>query len=245
MITKIVKYPLFLFEDRLEGLNLSMLSWLVALLACVFLVPGAYSIEVSFSAENRDDSVSIESGYDVDTDVSVSEESTASFDQPAIENTRSVSGTGDINAFQSYSGSVGYFGQADLDASGVSGTFRGTASLRPSAMSASQSGSFVGISTDTGMSLTSKGNSVDVSSGMTSGTITTSQNIWTGSAEGAQNTQIIGAASGYIDTGGYTLGDVEWTFDHMEPLADGNAIYYQTVSADGTVTFSIDWWPNV
>jgi hypothetical protein len=184
----------------------------------------------------------------------VSEESTASFNQPAIENTRSLSGTGEIRAFQSYSGSSGYFGQAYLDSSGVSGTLRGTASLTPSAMRSSQSGLFSGDLTDMGMSLTSKGNSVDVSSGMTYGTVTTSQNIWTGSAEGSQDTQIIGAASGYVDTGGYTLvpGGVEFKLDHQELLLgadgkplDGNLIYYQAVSADGNVTFSIDWLPIV
>jgi len=80
----------------------------VALLACVFLVPGAFSIEIGFSAENGGESTSLSSSYDVDTDVSVKEESTASFGQPAIENTRSVSGTGNIKATQSYMGSNGY-----------------------------------------------------------------------------------------------------------------------------------------
>jgi len=98
-----------------------------------------------------------------------------------------------------------------------------------------------------GMCLTNKGNSIDISSGMTSGKLTTDQNIWTGSAEGAQDTQISGAASGYIDTGGYTPGNVEWTFDHQEPVAgtDGNLIYSQGVCADGTIVFSVDWLPCV
>ncbi len=184
----------------------------------------------------------LNSVYNLDDSVSASESSSASFGRVGITDTRSVSGTGDINALQSYSGSSGYSGQADLDASGVSGTFRGTASLTPSAMSASQSGSFAGDSTDTSMSLTSKGNSVDVSSGMTLGRITTSQNIWTGSAEGAQDTQITGAASGYCDTQG-----LAWTFDRRERLVntDGYLINYQAVSADGTISWASDWLPDV
>jgi hypothetical protein len=212
---------------------------------------GAMAIDVFFSAEDGGESVSISDEYDVSTSVSVSEESEAKFGNVEMTNSRWVAGSGDANAVQSFSGSSGYFGQADLDASRVSGTLRSTASLTPSAMSASQSGSFAGDSTDSGMSLTSKGNSVAVSSGMTSGTITTSQNIWTGSAEGSQDTQIIGADSGYIDTRGYVIGDTEWTFVRNEitlgedgkPL--GDLIIYKTVSADGTVIFSIDWWPNV
>jgi hypothetical protein len=246
-----LKYTHLLFDDRLEGIILSRRSWLAALLACVFLVPGAYCIEVVLSAEYGEDYASIESGYDVGTGVSVSEESSASFDQPAIENVRSVSGTGDVNAFQSYSGSSGYFGQSDLYAYGVSGTFEGSTSLTPSSMSAGQSGSFAGDSTDAGMSLTSKGNSVAVSSGMTSGAIVTSQNIWTGSAEGGQDTQITGADSGYIDTRGYVIDDIEWTFVRNEITLgedgkpSGDLIIYQTVSADGTVIISVDWLPCV
>lgn len=240
-----------LFNGSSEGIKLSSRSWLATLLACVFLVPGAYCIEVILSAEYGEDYASIESEYDVSTGVSVSEESSASFDQPAIESVRSISGTGDIDAFQSYSGSSGYLGQSALHAYGVSGTFNGAASLKPSSMRADHSGSFAGYSTDAGMSLTSQGNSVAVSSGMTSGSIVTSQNIWTGSAEGGQDTQITGADSGYIDTRGYVIGDIEWTFDRREitlgvdgkPL--GDLIVYKTVSADGNVTFSIDWLPCV
>jgi hypothetical protein len=61
----------------------------------------------------------------------VNEESEASFDQVKIENTRSVSGTGDINAAQMYSGSGGYKGSAILSAQGASGTLHGNAFLTP------------------------------------------------------------------------------------------------------------------
>ena len=79
------------------------------------------------------------------------------------------------------------------------------------------------------------------------GKITASQNIWTGSADAAQDTQINGAASGYVDTGGYTTVDGDWTFDHKEttPGLDGNLVYYQGVRADDTVIFTVDWLPCV
>jgi hypothetical protein len=85
-----------LIEDNRGGSKLSSAPWLVVLLACIFLLPEAYSIDVSLSAENGGDSVSIDSSYEVDTGVSVSEESEASFDEVGIENTRLVSGTGNI-----------------------------------------------------------------------------------------------------------------------------------------------------
>lgn len=222
---------------------------LIFFAVCFF--QGAMAIEVSFSAEDGGESVGISDEYNVSTGVSVSEESEANFGNVELTNSRWVAGSGDANAVQSYSGSSGYFGQAELDASGISGTLKSTASLTPSAMSASQSGSFTGDLADSGMSLTNKGNSIAVSSGMTFGTIVTTQNIWTGSAEGSQDTQIIGADSGYADTRGYVIGDTEWKFDHYEITLDkdgnptGNMVYYNAVTADGTVIISIDWLPFV
>ena len=94
---------------------MSWLSWLVVLFASVLLIPGAFSIDVGFSAGSGGESTDLSSSYDVDTGVSVSEESTTSPDQATIENTRSVSGTGDINAVQTYSGSEGYAWRCGLD----------------------------------------------------------------------------------------------------------------------------------
>jgi hypothetical protein len=47
------------------------------------------------------------------------------------------------------------------------------------------------------------------------------------------------------------MGDTEWTFDHQEIKFDkdgnpiGNMVYYNAVSADGTVMIAIDWLPIV
>ena len=158
----------------------------MALLACVFLVPGAYCIEIGFSAENGGESTDLSSSYDVDTGVSVSEESTASFDQPAIENTRSVSGTGDINAVQTYPGSGGYAGSATLSARDVSGTLQSNAILTPTS-SANQITSLSGDSADVSLSLNHQGDSLYMGSGMGSGSINTNQNVRTGSIIFAMN----------------------------------------------------------
>jgi hypothetical protein len=156
---------------------------LLGLLACLIsiLIPGAYSIEVGFSVENGGGSTDLSSSYDVDTGVSVSEESTASFGQPAIENTRSVSGTGDINAAQTYSGSRGYAGSATLSSQGVSGSLQGTACLTPRSVTASQDLSLSGKSVDTGMSLANEGDSANLGVVIASGMIDSSQGIQTGS----------------------------------------------------------------
>jgi len=99
-------------------------------------VPGTYSIEVGFSAENGGESTDLSSSYDVDTEVSVSEESTATFDQPSIQNTRLISGTGDVKAAQTYSGSCGYSGSAIFKTE--SGSLTASACLTPVSMNAFQ-----------------------------------------------------------------------------------------------------------
>ena len=109
------------------------------------------------------------------------EESTASFDQVKIENTRSVSGTGDINAVQTYSGSGGYVGSATLSSQGVSGSLKGNACLTPQSLTASQDLSLSGKSVDTGMSLANEGDSASLGVAITSGMIASQQGIQTGS----------------------------------------------------------------
>jgi hypothetical protein len=180
-----------------EGSKLSSAPWLVVLLACIFLLPEAYSIDVSLSAENGGDSVSIDSSYEVDTGVSVSEESEASFDEVGIENSRSISGSGDINAAQTYSGSGGYTGSATLNAKGVSGTLKGNTILTPSTLSASQIASLSGDSADVSLSLNHQGDLLYMGSGMGSGSLITSQNVQTGSVIGSQSSNIF-ANNGFV-----------------------------------------------
>lgn len=159
----------------------SSMRFILSVLLIVCSFQGALAIEVSFSAENGGEDTSIDSSYDVGTGVSVGEESTASFDQVKIENTRSVSGTGDINAVQTYSGSGGYVGSATLSSQGVSGSLKGNACLTPQSLTASQDLYLSGKSVDTGMSLANEGDSASLGVAITSGMIASQQAIQTGS----------------------------------------------------------------
>lgn len=162
--------------------NLARISRLLGLIAClIILVPGAYSIGVGFSAGNGGESVGLWSSYDVGTDVAVREVSKASFEKLAIENARSISGNGDINALQSYSGSSGYAGSATLYSQDVSGSFQGSALLTPEYLSARQDLSLSGGLVDTSMSLAYEGDSADLGVAIYSGSIDSSQSIETGS----------------------------------------------------------------
>ena len=153
---------------------MSWLSWLVVLFASVLLIPGAFSIEVGFSAGNGGESAGLSSNYDVGTDVSVSEESSASTDQAKIENRRTVSGTGDINAVQTYSGSEGYAGVAGLTASG-SGSLTSSAFLNPKYMTASQNIAASGSVDEAETSVNNRGSSAGVASSIKSGSLAADQ----------------------------------------------------------------------
>ena len=170
-------------------MKLSRVSWLVALLACVLLVQGAYSIDVGFSVESGGESASLESSYDVDTGVSVSEESTASPGQATIENSRSVTGTGDITASQTYSGSGGYSGTSFFKTG--AGSLASSASLNPTSLSALQIVSASGVS-NAEMGVINEG-TAHVDCNLISGSMTAAQSISTGSAQASCNAQLNGA----------------------------------------------------
>lgn len=196
------------------------------------------AISVGFSAGNGGESVSLSSNYDVGTDVSVSEESTASFDQLAIENTRSVSGTGDINVVQTYSGSGGYRGSANFMAVGT-GSLSGSASLNPESMNAMQDISALGESS-ADMAL-EYGGIARVGCDLYSGSINSVQSIHTGSGHGSQNVQGSGSLSASVSSSenslsamqeAYVIGGVLST--HQNAATDGSTIANQiTTLNDG------------
>lgn|GEM_PF-2252515 len=80
------------------------LSWLVVLLACCFLVPGAHAIEIAFSAEDGGDSFSFSGSFGADIKTPVSGEISVSPDLSAIyltgEFTSVLSGFCDMNAYE-------------------------------------------------------------------------------------------------------------------------------------------------
>jgi len=107
----------------------------------------------------------------------------ASFGQVGITDSRTLSGTGDIKASQSYSGSGGYAGSFTLDAQGASGNLQGSATLTPQTLTASQDLSLTGDLVDTSTSLTNEGDSATLGVAITSGKIDSSQSIQTGSVD--------------------------------------------------------------
>ncbi len=154
----------------------------LSLASLLFSVHTASAIEISFAAEEGSGSVDLTSDYDVDTDTSVSEEAEATFDgQAKIDDSRSLSGLGEIKAAQRYSGSSGYSGSAVFSASG-SGSLTGLASLNPQFMGSSQDVFIDG----SGHSFITAKDPIDNWAGVYAdtmkGSLSASQRAWTGSA---------------------------------------------------------------
>ena len=172
---------------------------MIVILLVVCSAQGGQAIDVSFSAENGGEEVGVSSSYDVDSDISVSESSSASFgNTPRIENSRQISGTGDANATQSCTGNT-YTSRSTYDASDASTSFSGSAILLPQSLSASQVAGASGGNADSSISVTQAGTTASISSGMTDGAMSSSQSIWTGSAHASQS---ISAAGEEVRFGG-------------------------------------------
>ena len=73
----------------MEGIEAVSAVMVSSTISVRFVYSGSFfAIDVSLSVDDGGESASLESSYDVDTDVAVSEESIAGADQPGIENTR-------------------------------------------------------------------------------------------------------------------------------------------------------------
>ena len=165
---------------------------MIVILLVVCSAQGGQAIDVSFSAENGGEEVGVSSSYDVDSDISVSESSSASFgNTPRIENSRQISGTGDANATQSCTGNT-YTSRSTYDASDASTSFSGSAILLPQSLSASQVAGASGGNADSSLSITQGGATASISGGMTGGAMSASQSIWTGSAHASQGLSAVG-----------------------------------------------------
>ena len=77
-------------------------SWLVVLFQVFSLFRELFRLRLGSLLETAESSLAYRVTTTSGTDVSVSEESSASPDQAMIQNERTVSGTGDINAVQTY-----------------------------------------------------------------------------------------------------------------------------------------------
>ena len=146
----------------------------------------AQAIEVSFSAESGGESVGIYDEYDVDAGVSVSEDSTAEFGDLNIQSNRKVSGSGDAKAIQSYSG-TDCSGQAMFAATSASLSLDGSAKLKPHSLCASQNFVVSGDQADSSLSVALGDSKAYVSGGVTQGSMSSVQEMWTGSAHVTQN----------------------------------------------------------
>lgn len=203
-------------------------SWLLALLVCLLFLPGAYSIEVSFSAQDGGGSVGLNSIYNLDDSASASEGATASFGQVGITDTRSVSGTGNVQADQSYSGSSGYAGSAGFSSLG-SGSLTGSASLTPGTLSASQVASVSGSGSSSLNVEDPNGNFAGVYADTIEGSLSASQNAWTGSAH----------ASSTVHSSGQSVAVEALAFD---PQHKSDA--YSELNSNGVVSAGFDGTAN-
>jgi hypothetical protein len=176
---------------------------LLALFAGIFLVPGAYSIEVGFSAEDGGDSVGIYNDYDVSNSVSIKEDAEAKFGNLEMADNRFVEGEGDIFLYQNLIGSGGYFGQSIIDGFEYSGRIENHAFLKPSTLCAQQLANMDGIYVYAGLGLQNKENSAYSQSEAVQGQLQTTQGISTGSVHAFQDTHInalFGEADSFAET---------------------------------------------
>ena len=201
---------------------------MLALLACLLLLPGAYSIEVSFSAQDGGGSVGLSSIYNLDDSASASEGASASFGQVGITDTRSVSGTGNLQADQRYSGSGGYSGAASFHSDG-SGTMTGSASLNPQSMCSSQVASVSGSGFSRLNVVDPNGNFASVYADTIEGSLSASQNAWTGSAH----------ASSMVHSSGKSVAVEALASD---PLHESDA--YSELNSNGIVSARFDGTAN-
>lgn len=171
----------------------------VALLIILF-IQTASAIEIGFSAEDGGDSVSLTDEYYISDGLSLTETAEASFedtdpshDPPnkvQITDDRQISGAGDIEMYQGYSGSGGYFGDSGIYAVDVTGAAGSHAQLSARSLNVRQSASLEGIFADLMLYLDNHGQQAITESFMDSGLLSTDQGISTGSAQAWQNTHI-------------------------------------------------------
>jgi hypothetical protein len=168
------------------------------------LLEGVNAIEFTLSAENAGDEVVLNSDYDTDTADSVSEEATASFDSVEIEDSREAHLSGNDRAAQTYQGSSVYAGRAFLEITGGSGSITGSATLKPNLLSAVQHTYASGNSVTSGMAVMNEGDFASTVAAVQSGSLSASQNAWTGSAHVSSNVHASGdsvAVQGYASDG--------------------------------------------
>jgi len=150
---------------------------IIALFTILFLFPGdGYGIEVSLSAENGGESLSISSYYEVDSGVEVKENAIVNFNDLSISDSRTLSGGEFIKADQKYSIGHENRGRAEFTAFG-SGSMDSTANLQPDCLTASQGISWSGRLAESGMRLTNRQGFAETVCNVSDGSLTATQGI--------------------------------------------------------------------
>ena len=109
------------------------------------MAQNVHTIDIHFSAsDGGGNSVSIWDSYQVDDSVEVSEKASASFNDLGMTDSRSMTGHGDVDAVQRYSGSSGYSGQSHFETEDASIQMTSSANLNPNSFQASQNAIFEG-----------------------------------------------------------------------------------------------------
>lgn len=162
--------------------------WLLALLACMLLVPGVRSIGISFSAEDGGASLGISNDYQLSDGVSVNEGAEAKFGNVEMNDHRAIDGTGDMHLTQRMVGSGGYVGESVVNAAGSTGNIVNDANLLPSALSAQQTADMEGQAIFADFGLRNKNCESQTYSILNNGELDASQSINTGSALASQIT---------------------------------------------------------
>lgn len=159
----------------------------------LLLFSDANAIEISFSAEDSGNSVSIADDYEATNGIAVSEEAYAEFGLMAMTDNRIVEGAGDMNLIQTMAGSGGYTGQSIVRTLASSGRVVNHAYLCPSDLFVYQTANLQGNMISAELNLQNKESYAYTYSGAADGLIDANQFIKTGSVHAFQDTHISAA----------------------------------------------------
>jgi hypothetical protein len=179
----------------------------MAAVICILILQGASAVDMHFSASSGGESVSIWDHYDVDNSVEVSGQSSAGFSGGlSIDDSRRISGPGDVYVVQGYSGSDGYFGMNYIYAEDATHTLAlGSAHLTPEALGAVQDVSISGAAESAVVSTGSLGGRGAMQhASVMDGSLDSRQTIdIDGAIVTSQDTQIAGFLPTAFGTAGY------------------------------------------
>ncbi len=165
------------------------------LLLFMAILPMIYGsgIEVSFSAEGGGGQyASIDSVYDVEENVFVTESATASFDEFGITDIRTVSGKGIYKADQTLATSGAYSSHSSFSSQEF-GQLSGNANLKNGCLEVSQNVLASGLSSYASVSAANNGGSASVGCSVNQGSISASQRISMNKPQAVQYASVAGA----------------------------------------------------